>query len=146
MNDPWITWYVLKAKNNMDEAEAVVKAGHSRAGISRGYYALYQAANAWMRLHRYDGLGRGHENWHHEAVNVRWTAIVKQLRAMGINHETGADRGSDRRLYNRIYRYRVRVDYKAEADPTLTEAANVVRTCRKAVDWLLEGLAREGYR
>lgn len=140
--DPWIAEYIRKARDNQVEAGVCIARDLPRAAISRAYYSLYQAANAWMKHKGYSGLEGDRENWHHEAVNRHWKNVVRDLRRAGV-HE--AD-DKDRRLYNRMYSYRVRVDYKAESDPTRQEAKQVVSTCEAAVGWLLDALRKEGYR
>lgn len=139
---PWILEYIRKAKDNQDEAGICIERDLPRAAISRAYYSLYQAANAWMKHKGYSGLEGDRENWHHEAVNRQWKRIVRDLQRVGVS---GLDAG-DSRLYNRMYSYRVRVDYKAESDPTRNEAKLVVSSCETAVDCLVEALRKEGYR
>lgn len=140
--DPWIVEYIRKAKDNQDEAGVCIARDLPRAAISRAYYSLYQAANAWMKHQGYSGIEGDRDNWHHEAVNRQWKKIVRDLQRLGVS--AADDR--DSRLYNRMYSYRVRVDYKAESDPTRHEARLVVTACEAAVGWLLEGLGKEGYR
>ena len=101
---PWILEYIPKATDNQDEAGICIERDLPRAAISRAYYSLYQAANAWMKHN--SGLEGGRENWHHEAANRQWKSIVRDLRQVGV---TGLGEG-DSRPYNRMYSYRVRVD------------------------------------
>lgn len=137
----WIGRYKEKSLANLLEAERCLDAGLHRAAISRAYYSLYQATNAWMK-HKggYPEITSNRNNWRHEDVNDSWAKVLGELCELGIDPGYDADI-----IYNTAQSFRVRVDYKTTAEPTAREASKVVDSCKQAVDWLSQALRKAGH-
>lgn len=139
MSNPWIQRYKEKAEANLAVAQSLDRE-HSTA-INRAYYALYQAANAWMKLKGYAGSDRDRANWRHEEVSSNWDKILRQIENLNpglIDHDGAV-------LYRKILEYRVLVDYKAAPPPSAKEAATIVSDAVRATGWVLAALRKEGY-
>lgn len=140
MPNPWIQRYKEKAEANLSVAQSLCKSEFSTA-INRAYYALYQAANAWMKLKGYAGSDRDRANWRHEEVSSNWDKILRQIENLNpglIDHDGPV-------LYRKILEYRVLVDYKAAPPPSAKEAATIVGDAARATGWVFAALRKEGY-
>ena len=140
MTSPWIKRYKEKAEANLAVAKKL-RATEFSAAINRAYYALYQAANAWMKLKGYAGSDRDRENWRHEEVSSNWEKILGQLEKLNpglVDHDGPI-------LYRKIMEFRVLVDYKAAPPPSAQEAEVIVEDAARATGWLLSVLRKEGY-
>lgn len=133
--------YQAKARANLAEAAACLHHQLPRATISRSYYALYQAANAW--LSKTDGataFDAERPNRSHEEIEGRWRQVLGDIqRRAGIQPDFDGDK-----IYTALKSMRVRVDYKSRLDPTMDDAADAVAQATRAVGWLLSALKKVG--
>lgn len=137
----FIRTYQAKARENLSEAQACLVAELPRATISRAYYALYQAANAWI-AHKGPATSFDPDwpNAHHEDVEGRWRRILHEIHE---DHGIEPDFDGDT-IYGRLKNLRVRVDYKPRIDPTMKDAETAVSYSERAVGWLLSALKKAG--
>lgn len=137
----FITTYQAKARANLAEATACLRSQLPRAAINRSYYALYQAANAWLV---FSGSGPpfdpDHPNLSHEEVDGQWREILDAIHErFGVEADFDGDR-----IYGRLKNLRVWVDYKPRLDPTMKDAESAVSASIRAVSWLAAALEKGG--
>ena len=137
----FIRVYQTKARENLREAKACLAGELPRAAISRAYYALYQAANAWI-AHKGSASSFDPDwpNSHHEDVEGRWRRILQEIHE---DHGVESDFDGDR-IYGNLKSLRVRVDYKPKSDPTMEDAKTAVSDAERTVGWLLAALKKAG--
>ena len=137
----FIKVYQEKARENLREAKACLAGELPRAAISRAYYALYQAANAWIA---HKGAATSFDpdwpNAHHEDVEGRWRGILQEIHK---DHGIEPDFDGDT-IYGRLKNLRVRVDYKPRTDPTMKDAETAVLYSERTVGWLMAALKKAG--
>lgn len=95
LNDSkFVEAYQRKARANLAEATFCLDALQPRAAISRAYYALYQAANAWLM---YASGGNAFDperpNLSHDEIEDRWPGILDEIHVrLGIESDYDGDR------------------------------------------------------
>jgi uncharacterized protein (UPF0332 family) len=137
----FIKVYTAKAHANLLEAKSCLAGELPRAAISRAYYALYQAANAWI-VHKGSAASFDPDwpNAHHEDVEKRWRGILHDIHE---DHGIESDFDGDK-LYGKLKSLRVRVDYKPKSEPTMDDAETAVFDSDRTVGWLLAALKKAG--
>lgn len=136
----FIELYQAKARANLAEAQVCLEMQQPRAAISRAYYALYQAASAWLAHTGGDeAFDPARPNGSHDEVEARWREILRELPALGIVPDAEGET-----LYPILNSLRVRVDYKPRWDPNLNDACHAVAAADRAVPWLISALERAG--
>ncbi len=137
----FIEMYQVKARANLSEASECLKSQQPRAAISRAYYALYQAANAWI-AHSDNGAAfdPGRPNVGHDEVDDLWPGILEEIQLRsGIECDFDGER-----IFGTLKGLRVRVDYKSGPAPTMSDAESAVSASTRAVTWLLAALKKVG--
>lgn len=133
----FIQAYRGKAIENLREAQACVEAGQPRAAITRSYYAVYQAANAWVVQHA-DKFDPDWPNAKHDELEREWRRVLLQ-----IDQKQGVKADVDGVfIYGTLKRMRVQVDYKTEGDPGIEQARKAVASATRAVGWLDRALGK----
>lgn len=132
--------YIEKARNSLAEAEICKANDAHRACVTRSYYALYHASNAWMKHRNFPGVPGGRPNWRHEDVSSNWTRVLEETSGHGVQWEFDAPS-----LYNALQGMRVVVDYKARPAPKPRDAEDAFQSAKSAVDRILTVLKKEGY-
>ena len=137
----FIETYQVKARANLAEAAACVRQQLPRAAISRAYYALYQAANAWLAdADDATPFDEDRPNRGHEEIEARWRLMLDDVhRRAGIEPDFDGDK-----IYMALKNLRVRVDYKTRLDPTMVDATGAVSDATRAVGWLLSAMTKVG--
>ena len=88
-----------KALENLAAGEELLDRGRVNAGVSRLYYAMFQAA-----VHRFEVLGVAPRHVRSGADRWQHTMIAKHARVL-------RGRATDRDLYNDVMELRVTADY-----------------------------------
>jgi uncharacterized protein (UPF0332 family) len=136
MNTDWIAKYIKKSKMSIHEAEKCLGAELHRAAIARGYYGLYQAANAWMEFKGYPRKDETRLNWHHNEVNRSWPSLLEQV---------GVDDIYADAVYNTAQDFRVRIEYQTGPEPTSSDADKCVENCKRYAQAIWTALKKEGH-
>lgn len=123
--EAWEQWW-RRAVDSLEAANLLYKHGHRCSGVSRGYYASYQAATAVLL---YQNLVppslEDREAWSHQTTPT----LLRTTQTPFWDQNTRKD--LSRRL-SRLYVLRLRADYKIKTDTdegTLTKAlkdANII--------------------
>lgn len=135
--------YQRKARANLLEAKAAMGPEPEmrvHSVITRAYYAVYQAANAWMALHGGypDVPNPKKDNWSHEAVNEHWREILTDLHDdCCVDFPFGADN-----YYTILKSLRVSVDYGRRHEPSWRDASRAIDAAEQALQGLLQGIKR----
>ncbi|HEY9722613.1 MAG TPA: hypothetical protein V6D47_11385 [Oscillatoriaceae cyanobacterium] len=145
----FIDAFTRKARRNLREAAAaliVVENGDAllseeryKSAATRAYYALYQAANAWMAYKGgYPNIEQRRNNWSHESVAESWGKILVEIHDdFGVESEYDGDR-----LFMVLKTLRVKIDYGVSTAPSLQDVKIAVETSQRATGWILKALER----
>lgn len=139
----FIAAFKRKAATSLAEAKACLEAGSISAAVSRAYYGLYQAANAWMALRGYsrDDREAQRRNWRHETVAGQWRRILEEVeKVLG----AGAVDFDGPAIYKAVQDVRIQSDYKTRV-VTKAEADLQIGDAERACNWLLSALGKEGH-
>lgn len=140
MDQQKVEGYLAKSRANLQEAKSCLGQGFYRAAISRAYYALYQAANAWIEFRGYTPRRQDpyRDGWRHEDVAAVWVHILEELGKMGVLIDADAAE-----IYDRVQWYRVMIDYKPRQEPSLQDAKKVVDDVDRGLGFLYKGFERK---
>lgn len=139
----FISAFKRKAATSLEEARACLQTGSISAAVSRSYFGLYQAANAWMAWRGYDRDDREakRRNWRHETVAGQWRKILEEIgKVLG----PGVVDFDGPAIYKAVQDLRIQSDYKLR-EITKVEADSQFKDAERACNWLLAALEQEGY-